>query len=825
MAKKKGNGKDKDKKISFIRPFEEIRKEANDELNYAKEANVEGKLSISKYSRIQENWKAINVIIDITIPTLEAQKAMIEEAIAITKEEISLLQDNPVFKWYDNKWNSLMRETTYCYLHERETTFFDSLSDEKKEEYNRDKKTFNKANYPLESERSNLRNLYELHSEVEGKIETSYNNINQLLCMIRGIRGKQVEVTPPVIRDLEVSKKKLAKVECSIAEHPFKGRYSKVARSQKDYEKLSDYEVRQYLEFKSLLKERDKLQKEVNTLEKEAMDKGKIKGIVNGRSPFQQLMDSFISLENEGKQNTKEYSDLLISFAVAIVLSVLNKLKNVGTGLSSHEKALKDKIEGGKEQKKGKKTVPDKEYWGKKRRQPSPVEVTRKIRSLMKGVNEGKANFFNLEYYESFSRTFYYDKKGRLKSKFEDKHIEVAITHLLGYNYDDSWDLVNSAIVLIKEEIKKYREREGSGKPLSLEIPYTYETYKSHVLIKDKQAEKILKETSPVKEIFRGVRRLISSEKGIRVDINNGYLYIPKVVNNNEGLDEILYIRAGKYSDFASYNEYNMICSDISEKSYINFKKLIDSWKLAPAQKRYLDYRIRGYGYKAIGTLFHVSHNAIINSMKGIQKKAIESGLLERKHNKEHLARVLYEESMNSLVYDIYTYHLFNGQVRSDSFYRWVKKKEYTRLFNQLDYKDYTEGRYKLVTIPEGLTPAINRGSKRNIDWKAYQRETLKQRISALIDRLVSDLYEQALIRKTWKGGRVEIPKAVRTIEKKEVKGYEEYPTFGVDKGNTGEVYYRRGEKPKTELTEKQKLEKAIDKIEAMLREGKYIPE
>lgn len=188
--------------------------------------------------------------------------------------------------------------------------------------------------------------------------------------------------------------------------------------------------------------------------------------------------------------------------------------------------------------------------------------------------------------------------------------------------------LVNTAVVAILEEYSKQVER---GESVDLEKPYEARALNKRIYIKENPEDcfKTIK-TTPIQEVYRAIRRGIDNAGSVKAD-TNGYSYVSMSVHDDvSDLDEIVYKRYGKYADIGGYvtdfNGRNTVYT-ASEVVAENMDTLLAKLNLTARQAQIIDYRLRGYGIKAIGTRLGVSWQAVADNLKRIQAKAKKIGL------------------------------------------------------------------------------------------------------------------------------------------------------------------------------------------------------
>lgn len=227
-----------------------------------------------------------------------------------------------------------------------------------------------------------------------------------------------------------------------------------------------------------------------------------------------------------------------------------------------------------------------------------------------------------------------YNEDGDIAQKVIDNDCKKALNALCAQTFGDGLDLVNSAIVAILEETEKQVARDEE---IDLEKPYTIRRLKKKVWIKSADSvngwETV--ETTPIREIYKAVRRAIDSSRAMATDPRNGYSYIEDIATDPESREETtIYRRLTKYADLGGYAcDFNGACTlySVDAEAVKDTDTLIESMNLTKKQAQVLSLRQSGYGYKAIATYLGVTQRAVAKTVEAIQKKAIAIGLQPNK--------------------------------------------------------------------------------------------------------------------------------------------------------------------------------------------------
>ena len=135
-------------------------------------------------------------------------------------------------------------------------------------------------------------------------------------------------------------------------------------------------------------------------------------------------------------------------------------------------------------------------------------------------------------------------------------------------------------------------------------------------------------ETSPIREVYKAVRREVANNRSLNIDPSNGYMYLEDLARDEESNEEtVIYRRLNKYSDLAgNVTDFNgaVKFETVDSASVTDYDTMVEKLELTTRQAQVLQLRMGGHGYEAIATYLGVTHNAIINILNGVQKKASE---------------------------------------------------------------------------------------------------------------------------------------------------------------------------------------------------------
>ena len=283
--------------------------------------------------------------------------------------------------------------------------------------------------------------------------------------------------------------------------------------------------------------------------------------------------------------NYERYADVLQSLAKAIAYSVLRKCINTSGN------AMLIKIR---------------------------QEITRDYHNLSK-----------IAHCNTSARRLTYNADGDTVSAVVDSGCVKALDTMAAQSLGDGLDLVNTAIVAIMAETDKQLGRDGV---VDLEKPYMIRRLRRKVWVQSSDSvngwETV--ETTPIREIYKAVRRYITTTGAQAADPRNGYSYIEDIATDNEtGEETAIYRRLAKYADLGGYacdyNGANTLYS-VDRETIDRTESLISEMHLTKKQATVLSLRQSGYGYKAIATYLGVTQRAVAKTVEAIRKKAIAIG-------------------------------------------------------------------------------------------------------------------------------------------------------------------------------------------------------
>lgn len=244
-------------------------------------------------------------------------------------------------------------------------------------------------------------------------------------------------------------------------------------------------------------------------------------------------------------------------------------------------------------------------------------------RSIYRDTNTLK----NIDYSCKEAFTTVYNEDGDRQTKTKDSDYRYAYNKLTQQTLGDGLDLVNTAIVSLLDECTKVDTTTGNF----LETVYTVRKLKKKVWIKVSDSvngwETV--ETSPIREVYKAVRREVANNRSLNIDPSSGYLYLEDLAKDEESNEEAtVYRRLNKYTDLAgNVTDFNgaVKFETVDSGSVADYDKMTEALELTARQAQVLQLRMSGYGCVAIGTYLGVKEESVRSVLQTIQKKAVEN--------------------------------------------------------------------------------------------------------------------------------------------------------------------------------------------------------
>lgn len=263
---------------------------------------------------------------------------------------------------------------------------------------------------------------------------------------------------------------------------------------------------------------------------------------------------------------------------------------------------------------------------GRKDGQVSNSGCNAQLDEVKRSIYRDKNTLANIDYSCKQAFTTVYNENGDRQTKTKDSDYRYAYNKLSQQTIGDGLDLVHVAMVALLDE----SEKADRTKENFLENTYEVRRLKKKVWIKSADSvngwETV--ETSPIREVYKAVRREVANNRSLNIDPSNGYLYLEDIATDEESNEETtIYRRLNKFSDLAgNVTDYNgaVTFETVDSASVDKYENMVDALELTARQAKILELRMGGYGCVAIGTYLGVKEESVMSVLKTIQKKAIE---------------------------------------------------------------------------------------------------------------------------------------------------------------------------------------------------------
>ena len=215
-----------------------------------------------------------------------------------------------------------------------------------------------------------------------------------------------------------------------------------------------------------------------------------------------------------------------------------------------------------------------------------------------------------------------FNKDGYLVSQVADPDAARAVDALITDALTDGMDMVQTASLAIWELSAQHHAK----RPGWLEKEYTERKLSAKVLI---QAEDSAKwedvNTTPIQEVYRAIRREVQNSRAMQTDPRNGYSYIEETTADPDSTkEETIYRRLQKWADLGGYTHDGQYTADL--QTLMDYNDVVEKLNLTDRQATIIALRMRGYGYKAIGTYLGIPWRNVQTVMKRLQVKCESFG-------------------------------------------------------------------------------------------------------------------------------------------------------------------------------------------------------
>lgn len=263
---------------------------------------------------------------------------------------------------------------------------------------------------------------------------------------------------------------------------------------------------------------------------------------------------------------------------------------------------------------------------GRKDGQVSNSGCNTQLDEVKRSIYRDKNTLANIDYSCNQAFATVYNEDGDRQTKTKDSDYRYAYNKLSQQTLGDGLDIVHVAMVALLDE----SEKADHARENFLENTYEVRRLKKKVWIKSADSvngwETV--ETSPIREVYKAVRREVANSRSLNIDPSNGYLYLEDLATDEESNEETtIYRRLNKFSDLAgNVTDYNgaVTFETVDSASVDKYENMVDALELTARQAKVLELRMGGYGCVAIGTYLGVKEESVMSVLKTIQKKAIE---------------------------------------------------------------------------------------------------------------------------------------------------------------------------------------------------------
>ena len=241
---------------------------------------------------------------------------------------------------------------------------------------------------------------------------------------------------------------------------------------------------------------------------------------------------------------------------------------------------------------------------------------------VRRGIRADLALLENLTAAHNAAYVMRYNAAGDMVQEVADKAAEKVAAALQGEPLTDGLDLVNAAVVAVLEQTAEH----ATAAPGWMEEPYTMRRLCRRVIIKAEDSAKWEEvETSPIREVYRAVRREVQNSRAMQTDPRNGYLYIEDTAADPDSdATETIYRRLHKWADLGGYTHTGDYTAD--PQTAADYDSIVAALNLSARQAQVVRLRMSGYGYKAIGTYMGIDHSNVVRVCKQVQAKAEKIG-------------------------------------------------------------------------------------------------------------------------------------------------------------------------------------------------------
>lgn len=256
------------------------------------------------------------------------------------------------------------------------------------------------------------------------------------------------------------------------------------------------------------------------------------------------------------------------------------------------------------------------------------------LTALRRGIMADIALLEKLTAAHNAAYALQYNAAGDLVQVVVDKAAEKAAAALQSETLTDGFDLVNAAVVAILEQTAEH----ATAAPGWMETPYTARRLCRRVLIRADESAKWEDETtSPIREVYRAIRREVQNSRAMQTDPRSGYSYIEDTAADPDSTaTETIYRRLHKWADlggFTNSGHYDphghaarSTIYTADAQTAADYDAIVAALNLTDRQAQIVRLRMSGYGYKGIASYLGVNEAGVKIQLRRLREKCAAVG-------------------------------------------------------------------------------------------------------------------------------------------------------------------------------------------------------
>ena len=253
---------------------------------------------------------------------------------------------------------------------------------------------------------------------------------------------------------------------------------------------------------------------------------------------------------------------------------------------------------------------------------PSNSGCNQTLVNLWREISVANRYAKQLLYCTRNAEKFEFNANGETVSIVIDKDVADKLNKLIDERMNDSNDLLQECMLSILLEINKQKCNKQS---VDLERPYNIKVLSKRIYLNlEDTPEYRCKETTPIQEVFKAVRRVLVNNRSLCIDSSCKYSYIQEFATDDNGFLDTVYYRCGKYADIGGYakdfNGAETLYTVENEQVY-TMEKMVKSLNLTARQAQILKLRLEGLSVHAIADRMNITQQGVQKHMKLIQDK------------------------------------------------------------------------------------------------------------------------------------------------------------------------------------------------------------